>query len=73
MKIRKDIIEKLRRLHKLNCEASSLDSEIRQYLESKNLIDDGNGINGFDLDSYIDIVDYGTGDVEEIIEHLKSL
>lgn len=74
MKVPKYIIDKLRRLHKLNCESSTLDLEIRNYLESKNLIDsNGDGINGFSLDSYIDIIDYGTGNVEEIIEHLKNL
>lgn len=74
MKVPKNIKDKIRRLHQLNCEARDLSMDIYQYLEDHHLVDsNGDGINGFSMDSYIDIVDYGTGDVEEIIKHLESL
>lgn len=77
MKLTTDIENKIKMLYKCNKKAMKLDTEIRNYLEEKSLIDnDGNGLNGFEIDSFIDIVEYGTGsekDLEKLIQHIKQL
>lgn len=75
MKVSKQLERDIIRLQKLNYEASILDNKIRTVLEKRGYIDSGSGdgLNGFSMDSYIDICNYGNGDPQEIIDMLKSI
>lgn len=74
MKISKKIKDKIRKLHKLRIDSCKLDLEIRDYLERKRLIDNlGNGKNGFEMDLYIDIIEYATGSAETVIQMLENI
>lgn len=75
MKIPRYIKEAIIKARKHYALANKNNSIVRDWLVENNLIDEnkGNGKNGFDLDSYIDIIEFGQGEAEEIINGLESL
>lgn len=74
MKVPKYIQEAILKAGKYFELAHKYNNIARDWLVENDLIDEdkGNGKNGFDLDHYIDLVEYGGGGIT-IIEELREL
>lgn len=74
MKVPKYIKEAILKAGKYFALAHKYNNIARDWLVENNLIDEnkGDGDNGFDLDEYIDLVEYGGGG-QTIIENLENL
>lgn len=75
MKIPKYIKEAILKASKHFEIAHKNNNIVRDWLVENNLIneDKGNGNNGFNLDDYIDLVEYGSGGGKTIIDDLERL
>lgn len=74
MKVPKYVKEAILKAGKYFALAHKYNNIARDWLANNDLIDEdrGNGKNGFDLDAYIDLVEYGGGG-QTIIEDLEKL
>lgn len=75
MKIPKYIKEAILKASKHFEIAHKNNNIVRDWLVENNLIDEnkGDGDNGFDLDAYIDLVEYGINGGQTIINDLERL